>query len=94
MQPDECHSESDVARFFLRWLVWTEEQTECVEDWTLRASFRRGFLLHQLYENLKSGLWAFHVDEDSWDERTEPLLGYHESLGKLIDHVSVVYCKR
>ena len=42
MQPDECHSESDVARFLLRWLVWTEEHTEWVEDWTLRAFLEGG----------------------------------------------------
>lgn len=95
MQPDECHSEGDAARFLLRWLVWTEEQTESVEDWTLRASFRRGFHLHLLYENPKSGLWAFHVDENrAWDGQKDPLFGYHNSLGKLIDHVSAVYWNR
>ena len=92
MQAEDCHSKNDVSRYILGRLQWGEANPDHFAGWVLRASFRRGFHIHTLYEHIEDGRWAFHVDElGLWDGICAPLFGSHETLGKLIDHVSDVY---
>lgn len=95
MQAEDCRSKNDVSRYILGRLQWVQANPNDLTGWVLRASFRRGFHLHALYEFIEDERWAFHVDEwGLWDGINEPLFGSHETLGKLIDHVSDVYWKK
>ncbi len=89
MDVKDCKTIDDIVLYLVSSLQFININVQ-YKDWKQVLGFRRAMMIHQVWYNKESGLWAFHVsDQDDFNEN--PNMGTYTSLTNLLHKVSEHY---
>ena len=83
----------DIKDYLNSWLVPVLDDSVTPFDfkgtqWRQTHGFKRGFCMHQVFSNGESR-FAFHVDDEDWNETDDPNMGIYDSWSEMINGVAM-----